>query len=207
MKTYAIYKYEFDELDDDAKEKAVESMYDVNVNYDYWWDFVIDDIQEQLTKMGIYKPDVRFSGFWSQGDGASFTGESVDLIALIEYLKLQNEFKLLYTALKADMLDYAAYISGNHQDVHEYSCRFKIDSFNYFNDDLWDESEDKYTEQYDLYEQEMERLQGYLEDWRLDYSIDIYHRLKEEYEYLTSKDAIVETILANEYEFNKDGSF
>lgn len=206
MKTYTIYKYEFDELDDDAKEKAIESMYDVNVNYD-WWDFVIDDIQEQLTKMGIYKPKVRFSGFGFYGDGASFTGESVDLIALIEYLKLQNEFKLLYTALKADMLDYAAYISGNARDVHEYSCSFKIDSFNYFNDDLWDESEDKYTERYDLYEQAMERLRRYLEDWRLDYSVDIYHRLKEEYEYLTSKDAIVETILANEFEFNKDGSF
>lgn len=206
MKTYTIYKYEFLELDDDAKEKAIESMYDVNVNYD-WWDFVIDDIQEQLTEMGIDKPKVRFSGFWSQGDGASFTGETIDLITLIEYLKLQNEFKLLYTALNADMLDYAAYISGNTRDVHEYSCRFEIDSFNYFNDDLWDESEDKYTEQYDLYEQEMKRLQEYLEDWRLDYSQDIYHRLEKEYEYLTSKDAIVETILANEYEFNKDGSF
>jgi hypothetical protein len=48
---------------------------DFNVNHD-WWDSTYDDFRQICEILGVdpntrRDPDVRFSGFWSQGDGAS----------------------------------------------------------------------------------------------------------------------------------------
>lgn len=41
---------------------------------DYWVDNVIHDAKQVAALMGIHIEHVHFSGFWSQGDGACFTG-------------------------------------------------------------------------------------------------------------------------------------
>lgn len=72
MKTIETKVYEFAELDEAAKERARE-----------WWrevaefdaDFVIEDFKEIAGKLGLTVDNVYWSGFCSQGDGASFTGE------------------------------------------------------------------------------------------------------------------------------------
>lgn len=42
MRTKTINIYTFDELSDDVKEKVIQDMYDINVDYE-WWDFIYDD--------------------------------------------------------------------------------------------------------------------------------------------------------------------
>lgn len=42
MKTIEVNLYKFNELSEEAKEKAVQNLYDINVNYE-WWDFVYED--------------------------------------------------------------------------------------------------------------------------------------------------------------------
>lgn len=42
MKTKTITLYSFDELSDDAKEKAIDKLYNLNVDYE-WWDSTFDD--------------------------------------------------------------------------------------------------------------------------------------------------------------------
>lgn len=44
MKTIQINLYEFKELSEKSKEKAVYSLYDLNINYD-WWDSVYKDAE------------------------------------------------------------------------------------------------------------------------------------------------------------------
>jgi len=39
-----------------------------------WHEFVFDDAKAIAKIIGIEIDDIRYSGFWSQGDGASFTG-------------------------------------------------------------------------------------------------------------------------------------
>ena len=51
---------------------------------DDWYEPIIEDIKAELEEFGISEPDIQFSGFWSQGDGASFTCESVDLARLLK---------------------------------------------------------------------------------------------------------------------------
>ena len=72
-KTVEITLYQFDELNDKAKEKAREN-YITNWMSDDWYTFTYDMMKEEGLKYGFNIKDIRFSGFWSQGDGASWCG-------------------------------------------------------------------------------------------------------------------------------------
>ena len=78
--------YQFPELSDTAKEKA-RSCYRELGPHDDWWDAVYEDFERVCEILGIrlkttpvrlmgggtrQKPSIWFSGFWSQGDGASY---------------------------------------------------------------------------------------------------------------------------------------
>ena len=79
-------------LSRERQSKLLEEYRNVNVEYD-WWDSLIEDFAEQLTEVGItadthevklmngktrWDPNIYFSGFWSQGDGAYFEGHVSD---------------------------------------------------------------------------------------------------------------------------------
>ncbi len=70
--------FKFDKLSDEAKEVARE-WYREHMNDYEWWDHIYDEWKEELNDMGFYNVEIAFSGFWSQGDGASFTADSFDL--------------------------------------------------------------------------------------------------------------------------------
>ena len=70
--------YSFDELSPEAKKKALENNRDINVDYDGWEDGVTEGFREDMREIGIDDIDISFSGFYSQGDGASFTSEDID---------------------------------------------------------------------------------------------------------------------------------
>ena len=61
--------YEYNELSDKAKQK---------LRYNYCehvieMDFEVECLETILEEMGFSNPKIAYSGFWSQGDGASFT--------------------------------------------------------------------------------------------------------------------------------------
>lgn len=55
-----------------AQLALIEKHRGINVDCD-WWDCVYDDSKEVCAAFGIDIDDIAFSGFYSQGDGASFT--------------------------------------------------------------------------------------------------------------------------------------
>jgi len=68
--------YTIDELSDAARAKALDAHRDIDVDTD-WSDDTIELRCEMLAQYGFKdKIDIFFSGFWSQGDGASFTTET-----------------------------------------------------------------------------------------------------------------------------------
>lgn len=89
MKTITVQAFTFDELDENAKEKVRERNREVLVQDD-WWDQAYEDIDQCAAVLGMDierrtirrrdgstfegGPNILFSGFASQGDGASFTG-------------------------------------------------------------------------------------------------------------------------------------
>src|SRR5690349_7069500 len=66
--------FTFDELSDDAKDKAREWYREASC-HDEWWDAVYDDATQCGKILGIRIDKIYFSGFWSQGDCAQFEGD------------------------------------------------------------------------------------------------------------------------------------
>lgn len=69
--------YQFAQLDNHAKEVARNWYREGGLDYN-WWD-ITDEWKTEIEEMGFQNVDIAFSGFYSQGDGASFTGNHFDL--------------------------------------------------------------------------------------------------------------------------------
>lgn len=70
--------FQYDQLDASAKEKAIEWYNSADFGDNFWSEHTIEEWKAELTEMGFNDPDISWSGFWSQGDGASFTCSSFD---------------------------------------------------------------------------------------------------------------------------------
>ena len=199
MRTATITKtfYTFDELSDDAKAKAIEDNRDWNVDGLDWWDAVYEDFKRVCTIMGVDVDDMSFTGFWSQGDGASFIGsygykpgalndimayapKDEDLHALCK--RLQDVQRRWFYGLTATITRMAH--GGNYVHSNTMTC------------EVWSGIHDMCVGGDD--EAEVLDVMRRLADW-------LYDSLEREYEYLTSDEAVQESLEANEMEFTEDG--
>lgn len=73
MKTATINLYQFSELTGTARDNAL--MWWRQAMGDDWHESVTDDFKTILGEMGFSNIETYFSGFWSQGDGASFSAD------------------------------------------------------------------------------------------------------------------------------------
>lgn len=136
--------YDFDELSSEARQKAVEALYDLNVDFD-WWDGIYDDantIGLKITSFDLYRHDI--------------TGNLTEDMPTVCKLIMENHGETTSTYLLAK------------RNQHKHG----------------EDNEETFLK---------ELLEEYL-------SI-----LQDDYDYLTSEEAIIEAIKANEYEFYEDG--
>lgn len=180
--------FTFQELKKEAREKALEELGQINVDYDGWSDWIIKDWTRRLDKLGYRNSEIYFSGFYSQGDGACFVAK-VDILAWIKQHKAKARFSKLYKELENGAW---AEISI----IHNYHYYFATSTSVEYNGES--ELSDKAYSQ-------LEEISKSIEDEREKLGNKIYKELKENYEYLTSEEAIIETIEANEYRFFEDG--
>lgn len=197
-KTYRVFSFE--ELSPEAQEKAIEKFRDINVDY-YWSEPTIWDWKDKLIEQGFLEPEIQFSGFWSQGDGASFTAK-VDALKFLsgQTKKIQEKFKPLHDVLTGesetndDYKEVKFSIERNdHRNVHEYSCGIFAERF----------GQKEHTKEENELLEELEKL---IEEQRLELCREIYKSLEEEYNYRTMESAVKETLIENEYQFLEDGS-
>lgn len=81
------------DLPPDVQEKVIDEHRDWNVEAGYdWWENVYEDWTRRLEELGFNDVEISFSGFSSQGDGASFTAKSIDVL---QYLKTIEKSKIL----------------------------------------------------------------------------------------------------------------
>lgn len=82
--------YTIDQLDEHARERAINNHRDWNVDHCDWADAVKDQASELAPFLGVSMGAIYFSGFWSQGDGACFDGlfdlDDVTLQGLREFI-------------------------------------------------------------------------------------------------------------------------
>ena len=75
--------YHYNELPEQGREKARDN-YIQNWIHDNWYDYIYEDAKDGGSVRGFEIEDINFSGFWSQGDGAMWTG-AVDIPKFIEH--------------------------------------------------------------------------------------------------------------------------
>jgi len=168
MKTKTINIYSFNELSDEAKQTAIEELYDINVNHD-WWECTYED---------------------AENIGLKITSFDLD-----RNRHAKGELILSFAEVIANILKEHGENCETYKTAEKYMERWQP----VFNEYM-DENSPKYESgeaENELQEIEDEFLNELLED----YSII----LQREYEYLTSEEAIIETIEANEYEFTENG--
>lgn len=184
--------YQFDDLSERAKETA-RDWFREGMDVDtFWSEYVIDTAKEAGALMGIQVDNIYFSGFWSQGDGACFTGsysyQVGGLAAVVKEFGGGSELHRIARDLQAIQRRafYGLYanVSASGRYCHEHSTDISVShDFREVTDDQED------------------ALQEVLRDfmrW-------IYRSLEQEYNYTTSDEAVDESIRINEYTFNEDG--
>ena len=184
-RTIEIQAYKFDELSETAKQKVLEKFYDFNVNLD-WWDYVYDDAKNVGLKITSFDLDRNKNCegelYWNADAVAQkITEEHGDTCetyktAMAFLLELEAMEERARTAYD----DYKA--ATTIEDERDYS------DFDGFYEYKFEEERD------DLFEQ-----------FEKDIFSDYANMLQNEYEYLTSEAAIIESIEANEYEFDENG--
>lgn len=172
MRTIQKTVYKFSELSDSAKEKAIQNLSGVNVNFQ-WWEFIYSDAEE----IGL-----KITGF-DLDRNRHCKGKLIDSAYCIARTIVNQHGEKCNTYETAKKL-----ISETNELVKKYSDGIKTDSVAEGNEYEFDKEAD---------ELEAEFTKDLLEC----YSI----MLQKEYEYLTSENAIIETIEANEWEFYENG--
>lgn len=188
--------YAFDELDPEAQDKAVDGVVERFDPQDV--DDMTDEFSTVLKDRGFGHDPKRIEwSFDPMRRGESYVRWSGEIDATRFWKKYGKEFKnpLVPETLfddpqsAEDFLDRATfYYSGKTAEVEW---------------DEYDESWDPTKEEVDL----MKAVAEFMEDGARDTESDLLTMVEKEYEYLNSREVIVETIKANKWEFNKDGTF
>lgn len=183
MKT--IQAYLFNELSQESKDLAIHKF-----DHDELWCHkdAINLMKEDLEDIGLEDIEIRYSGFWSQGDGLSFTAEVMDPKRFLEHIGAPRLSESL-----TDALDISFWRSS-HTSFHERSCSASVDyTF------LTSETQAEWDSGIGL-------LQQLVEDWRLRECQRLYSQLEKDYVCSTCDDAVADYFEANEYHFLEDGT-
>ncbi|MBY0134904.1 antitoxin of toxin-antitoxin stability system [Paracoccus yeei] len=201
--------YRLAELSDEAKDKARAWYREGGFDYD-WYDAVYEDFQQIAEILGIdfktrtvrlmgggsrQEPRIFFSGFWSQGDGASFEGfysyrknaSAVIRAYAPQDTTLHGIADALQSVQRRNFYQLRAEATHRGRYHHEYCMVISVERDSPTRQDMTADVEDVITE----------ALRD-LARW-------LYRQLEREYEYLTSDDAVDESIIANDYTFTGSG--
>jgi hypothetical protein len=123
METYSIQ-----ELSPGARKIVIEAIQNSRsfTEQEVDLDWVIENETEDLMTLGLDNVEISFSGFWSQGDGASFTARVNDIPTFIKTIGIEEE--ILPKVLEAFEEVYEmSIVRIDSRYVHENTVRFEIE--------------------------------------------------------------------------------
>ncbi len=190
MKEIITKVFEFEELSETAKKKAIEWYQEISAGDSDWADYVIEDAKRMGGLMGLDIQKVYWSGFSSSGDGAMFVGtwRAKDVTADKlkqeapedkELHRIANEFESF--AKQFPEASFTVKHAGRY--CHKHSADFDIDLGAEYNE---------------VEENNLKEIARDFMDW-------IYDSLQKEYDYQNSDEVIIDNIKANEYTFTETG--
>lgn len=195
MRTETIKIYSFNELSDEAKEKAID--YERNYRYKNGEPlmFFNEVYNEYFTRAGFNGTQIQYSLSYSQGDGLSFSAESYDFLKDL-YLEVLGEGKEKTAELLAEN---STLIMKGNTGRYCYASTSDIDL--YF---------ENYTSEINcLNIDNIESVQGQVLNKLCTIYIDLCKELEDigykEIEHYYSDEVIIEDLIDNETEFLETG--
>lgn len=215
-------EFTYAELSQKAKYGAL-IWFSETLDYE-WWDFTYEQAKEDAKQKGFDIEDIRFSGFWSQGDGASWTG-TVNLKQFLEHhLKEDNPNYSRYFVLQAIINEDNDWVK-RHVNVSRYGFHYvhsntmRLDGVDCDGVDNLDENdeerlqEDGPLQRADIYQLwkgiDGAALLDDLCEWVIgearEFADKIYRDLEAEHDDLTSEEALLAAEDANGWRFDENG--
>lgn len=208
MRTIIIKKtlYKFNELSAKAQAQAIEvRRQEIEENYNYYEFYFTDTIENALkrwTNIGIEIniKDVAYNISYSQGDGVSFTTDTPINVekALAFFTKEYPKYTKTVEEIKNNKyykdvkLDYEFIIKRNdYHYMHENTvhCDFTDTTWEYA-DGIWELAD---------------KIRQIIDKLKDDICGDIYYKLMEVDQYITSDENIIELLELDGAEFTEDG--
>lgn len=168
-----------------TKEQLIEKYRYILIEDEYL-DFIIQDKKTELFKKGFYDIDIKYNGFYCQGDGASITA-NINIINTIKLLHLPIQYKK-YT-------DEIIFSIKRNDSRYYHENTLYIDNDLYLDNRLNIKAETLIND----YIQEIEKR---LLDYIKSESKKIYNQLETEYIFLTSDNVIFKYLMENKEIFD-----
>jgi len=185
--------------------ELIEKYRDINVEHNDWWEHIENCLIDRLRdEYGFAMYGLKWTGFSSQGDGASFTGEVWEFDTLVnkhqELLGVAPVLCKLIRASKAD-LSFRLVRGGSrysHENTVAAEMSFTMKFANFFDD--YDSPALLIENAVKAYvgANELGKFEKAVLDMLKDEMRKAYRELEAEYDHLTSDGAVWETIVANE---------
>jgi hypothetical protein len=172
---------------------------------DYVIENFIEDMKPYVTDMECF-----YTGFWSQGDGASFTG-SVNFMKVLDLIDMDGTHFLYRELMRTDNLWQTARVTRSGSYYHEQTMDLEypdwglaslyVESGPFMGLSLVDmASENGYDEVEEYIEKIVEDGRAAVLEWLKGNAQELYRSLEQEYEYQTSEEAYNEWREPNEVE-------
>jgi hypothetical protein len=205
MRTIETVVYQYDELSPEAQEKAREWFLR---GFEFEADFVLEDAARGAALLGIefdthtvdlygggtrQEPNIYWSGFSSQEDGACFEGRYAYAPGSVKAVKA-------YAPEDKDLHSIAQQLQDvQKRNFYHLTAMTQHHKHYYHNGCMTVTVEDsREIEVSDTAEEEITEALRAFADW-------IYSQLQAEYDYQISDKAVAESIRENDYEFTVDG--
>lgn len=194
MRTETVKVFKFEELSNPAKENAREWYRQASAGDSFYAECTIEDAKEIASLMGIEIDKIYYSGFSSQGDGASYTGH-------YQYKKGALQAVKSYASQDTELHRIAAELQDiQRKSFYGLNCRIRQSGFYHH------EMTMHFDIDIEIDQQSYDGMEHDIAEALRDYARWIYKRLEESYEWENSDEIVSENIMANEYEFTEDGS-
>lgn len=203
--------YSFDELTPEAQENAISLNREKSIEGFDWWEDLTSKFENELSEIGLTDFDIQFSGFNSQGDGASFTGRVIDNKKFLTALEL-NPFRGKNIGLKKfdDAFDEFCeniYITIQRDRGSRYYHENTISAL------VEPDGEDEITIYLTpgvVFDFSVSKLSQDIEEeiteWARKKSKSFYRELENYYDELTSDESIKSELEDGDYEFDESGN-
>ena len=177
MRTIETKAYQFEELDEQIKEKAIDNYRYIGVEDNFWWEYIKEDLISvgiELRSFDIERgsfAEIHLEDFYDTCEKIIDShGENC------ETYKIAERYIKEYNSIKEKMDNLEEYENDNSDEEH-------LNKLMQLDKDLEDLDE----------------------EYQKEFSEEVLSMLRKEYEHLTSDEYIIEMFDANEYEFTDQG--